>query len=177
MCGQDLKDVHDLSLSLSVHVFKNNFILFPSMLNLLQCCRSILHVVPTTYLSTSVTRWLVYLFKIWQFTSLQICQIGKTSNQSRCQNLPNSKVNPHKTAKSFQNFARVVKFRQIWSHCYLPTQECIFASSHFDAFASLLLVSWLSNNYADESLQRIQQPLSSSVTVQYSWIDFYFFKN
>ena len=64
-------------------------------------------------LSTSVTRWLDYLFNIWPFTTMNVCLIAKVFpkvGSKFCQ------IYHQKIAKDIKNFANVAKFCQILSH-------------------------------------------------------------
>ena len=58
------------------------------------------------------------LFEIWQFTTLTITNlIAKQFCLSGVNILPNTTQDCLANAKVLQNFAKVAKFRIIWSHC------------------------------------------------------------
>ena len=67
--------------------------------------------------SNSVTRWLAY------FSTFGLCinenlPNGIQSLPKLVQDFPKKKINPQKFAQDFEDFAKIAKFRQIWSHCW-----------------------------------------------------------
>ena len=64
-------------------------------------------------LPTSVTRWLDY-FSIFGHFQHQIDKIGKFKFRQTL------KKPSEKCPKDFEILPKMAKFRQIWSHCYLP---------------------------------------------------------
>ena len=74
---------------------------------------------PWGRLHTSVTRWLDYfLFIFWPLQQCKIAQYRKTFakvGSKSCQ------INLQKFVHDFKNVTKVVKCRQIWSPCFLPT--------------------------------------------------------
>ena len=65
------------------------------------------------FFPTSVTRYKIYFFIIWLFTTANICPKAHKICQSTFKIVPNTKINP-------QNVAKITKCRQIWSHCPPP---------------------------------------------------------
>ena len=58
-----------------------------------------------------------FVFNIWSFGIIKICPIAHlkfAKTGSKFTRIPN---NPSKYCQGFLTFAKVVKFRQIWSHC------------------------------------------------------------
>ena len=54
------------------------------------------------------------IFNMIPFATFQICPKASNFCQIKLKVLP--KINPYKIAKYFKHFAKVVKFRHIWSH-------------------------------------------------------------
>ena len=68
-------------------------------------------------LKSSVTSWLDYFFNIWPFFKIKICPIDTFSLI-----FTKYKINPQPNfAKGLKSLAKVVKFRQIWTHCWLTS--------------------------------------------------------
>ena len=87
-----------------------------------------------------MTRWLSYLLNIGPFTTIKICPISKTFAQLGYKNCPLQ----NKPSKNSQSFAKVVKFRQIWSHKLSQTfrLELYINIISFRAL-SFLIAQWL----------------------------------
>ena len=60
---------------------------------------------------------------LWPFKTMKKCPVAKNAKVGIivCQilNKPSKKL-----PKYFENVAKVVKFRQIWSHCLQPLNSC-----------------------------------------------------
>ena len=83
----------------------------------------------------SVTRWLNCFFKFGHFNNRNLPN-GIIFLPKQALNLANYQINLQKIAKDFQNFTKVAKFRQIWSHCWSVEQK----SRTCSLFRILLLV-------------------------------------
>ena len=55
-------------------------------------------------------------FNIWPFTPIKTLPNGLQNLPKTVQNVTKYLINPQKVAQSFEDFAKMAKFRQIWSH-------------------------------------------------------------
>ena len=74
--------------------------------------------------SNSVTRWLAY------FSTFGLCinenlPNGIQSLPKLVQDFPKKKINPQKFAQDFEDFAKMAKFLQIWSHRQTKMNKCV----------------------------------------------------
>ena len=71
--------------------------------------------VQKTLIQCDQMAWL--FFNIWPVTSMKISPMAYKFCPSRSKIFTNSKINHQKNAQDFEDFAKMAKFRQIWSRC------------------------------------------------------------
>ena len=97
-----------------------------------------------------MTRCLDYLFNIWSFTTLKNCQKPCKIYLRKYKKFPNIKRTLLKGQSVFKNYAKVLKFGQIWSHCLLLLSTfldsylhrishhfVLFTIQHFQAYSNM----------------------------------------
>ena len=130
-------DVSSLSLSLS---FSLTHIASLFHIHAITLSLFYLKVFRANVSLTCVTRWLDNFFNIWPLETMKSCPKASFNCQSKFKVLPNTKYTLSKLSMAFKIFAKVVKYRQIWSQCNTSDPPLsLFLSKTPNHFTSLSL--------------------------------------